>query len=57
MIFTYKSGLLSSGSSSSTSKSQPYPLCLRNVVAVDSLIKSPPRFNLTSGDAIEPLRS
>lgn len=57
IIMTYRSGLLSSGSSSSTSRSQPYPLCLRNVVAVDSLMNSPPRFSLTSGVVMEPLRS
>lgn len=57
IITTYRSGLLSSGSSSSTSRSQPYPLCLRNVVAVDSLMNSPPRFSLTSGVVMEPLRS
>lgn len=57
IITTYSSGLLSSGSSSSTSRSQPYPLCLRNVVAVDSLMNSPPRFSLTSGVVMEPLRS
>lgn len=57
IIMTYRSGLLSSGSSSSTSRSQPYPLCLRNVVAEDSLMNSPPRFSLTSGVVMEPLRS
>lgn len=57
IITTYRSGLLSSGSSSSTSRSHPYPLCLRNVVAVDSLMNSPPRFSLTSGVVMEPLRS
>lgn len=57
MSSSSRSGLLSSGSSSSTSRSQPYPLCLRNVVADDSLMNSPPRFSFTSGVVMDPLGS
>lgn len=54
---TYRRGLLSSLSSSSTSSSQPQPRCLRKVVAYGSFPLSLPIFSLTSGVLMVPLSS
>lgn len=54
---THRRGLLSSASSSSTSSSQPYPRCLRKVVAYGSFPPSVPMLSLMSCALMEPLSS
>lgn len=53
----HRRGLFSSVSSSSTSSSQPYPRCLRKVVAYASFPPSVPMLTLMSWALMEPLSS
>lgn len=53
----HRRGLFSSASSSSTSSSQPYPRCLRKVVAYASFPPSVPMLTLMSWALMEPLSS